>query len=116
MSKNRSPREVCSMTDGMIRFDGWSMCRGSLAAGGPEFRVGLLLFLFGSPNCVARIGQLAWDPLDLGGDPVERVAQPEVIAEGLEAAGLAQPQQRVVDVVSERLALLAHQGLDLRVR
>ena len=32
MSKNRSPREVCSMTDGMMRFDGVHVapyCRGS---------------------------------------------------------------------------------------
>ena len=38
------------------------------------------------------------------------------IEQGFEAAGLTQPEQRVVHVVAERVSLLAHQGLDLFVR
>src|SRR5581483_11260103 len=115
MSKKRSPREVCSMTDGMTRFDGCVMVRGSLAAGGPKFRLGLLLFLVGSPNRLARIRELARDPLHLAGDAIERIAQPDVVAQGLEAAALAQAQERVVDVVARFAGLLAHQRLDVLV-
>src|SRR2546423_11854180 len=92
MSKNRSPREVCSMTDGMMRFDGRFMLL--LAAGGPEFRVGRLLFLFGSPKSFARLGELARDSLDLRGDAVERIAQPQIVAQRLEAAVLAEALDR----------------------
>src|SRR5581483_6616792 len=115
MSKKRSPREVCSMTDGMTRFDGCVMVRGSLAAGGPKFRLGLLLFLVGSPNRLARIRELARDPLHLAGDAIECIAQPDVVAQGLEAAALAQAQERVVDVVARFAGLLAHQRLDVLV-
>src|SRR5438876_6481368 len=107
MSKNRSPREVCSMTDGMMRFDGRFMLL--LTAGGPEFRVGRLLFLFGSPECFARLGELARDPLDLGGDAVERIAQAQVLTERLEAAGLAEPLDGRVGVVADDCRLLAHE-------
>src|SRR5438067_1900529 len=99
MSKNRSPREVCSMTDGMMRFDGRSMLL--LTAGGPEFRVGRLLFLFGSPERFARLGELARNPRDLRGDAVERVAQAQVLTERLEAAGLAEPLDRRIGVVAD---------------
>src|SRR3954447_7494196 len=107
MSKNRSPRDVCSMTDRMMRFDGRSMLL--LTAGGPEFRVGRLLLLVGSPERVARLGELARDPLDLCGDPVERVAKAEIIAEHLEASVLSQLLNRRLGVVADDLGLLAHQ-------
>src|SRR5437879_73280 len=107
MSKNRSPREVCSMTDGMIRFDGRSMLL--LTAGGPEFRIGGLLFLFGSPERLARLGELARDPLDLGGDTVERVAETQIVAERLEAAGLAEALDGRIGVVADDLGLRAHE-------
>src|SRR6476646_9372075 len=113
MSKNRSPRDVCSMTDGMMRFDGRSMLL--LTAGGPEFRVGRLLFLFGSPERVARLGELARDPLDLRGDAVERFAEAKVVANRLEAARLAQALERRVGVVADDLGLLAHEGFDVVV-
>src|SRR3954470_21227613 len=107
MSKNRSPREVCSMTDGMMRFDGSVMRSGSLTAGGPEFHFALLFFLVGCPNCLAPVRELARDPLDLRGDAVERVPQPEVVAQRLEAAALAQAQQGLVRSVADCLRLLA---------
>src|SRR5436309_13966736 len=91
------------------------MCTGSLAAGGPEFRLGLLLFLFGRPNLLARVGELARDALHLGGDAVERVAQADVLAQLLEAPALAQLLHRVLYVVAERIGLLAHERLDLLV-
>src|SRR5437660_6633974 len=114
MSKNRSPREVCSMTDGMMRFDGRFMML--LTAGGPEFRVGRLLFLFGSPESFARLGELAGNPLDLGGDAVERIAKPQVVAQRLEAAVLAEAlDRRGGVVVADDLRLLAHERLDVLV-
>src|SRR5690348_14452200 len=113
MSKKRSPREVCSMTDGITRFEGCVMVSSSLATGGPEFRLGLLLFLVGCPNRLACFGELARDPLDLGGHAIERVPQPEVLAQRLEPPALAQAQQGVVGVVAERFRLLAHERLDL---
>src|SRR4051812_41494382 len=117
MSKNRSPREVCSMTEGMTRFVGWLlMFLGSLTAGGPEFRVGLLLFLFGRPDRVARLRELLRDPLHLGRDPVERVAQPDVVAERLDAAVVAELRERLLGIVPRELGLLADERLDLLVR
>src|SRR5213082_2314548 len=115
MSKNRSPREVCSMTDGMMRFDGRFMML--LTAGGPEFRVGRLLFLFGSPKSLARLGELARNPLDLRGDAVERIAKPQVVAQRLEAAVLAEAldRRRGGVVVADDLRLLAHERLDVLV-
>src|SRR5205823_12993502 len=109
MSKKRSPREVCSMTDGMTRFDGCVMCSSSLTAGGPEFRLGLLLFLVGRPNLLARVGELSRDSLDLGGDAVERLAQAQVLAQLLEATALAETLQHLVRVIAKHLRLLAHE-------
>src|SRR5712691_12729398 len=71
MSKNRSPREVCSMTDGMIRFDGCFIFSGSLTAGGPERRVGIVaddLGLLAEEALDILVGDL--DP-ELIGDRVE---------------------------------------------
>src|SRR6476646_102816 len=107
MSKNRSPRDVCSMTDGMIRFDGRFMLL--LTAGGPEFRVGRLLFLVGSPERFARLGELARNPLDLRADAIERVAQAQVLTERLEAAGLVQPFEGRIGSVADDARLLAHE-------
>src|SRR5438094_867044 len=116
MSKNRSPREVCSMTDGMIRFDGGFISGGSLTAGGPEFHVGLLLFLVGCPKLIARLGELTRDSLHLGGYAVERVSKPEIVAQLLVAPGLTEADERFLGVVADQLGLLAHEALDLLVR
>src|SRR3954451_10334256 len=117
MSKNRSPREVCSMTDGIMRFDGfmWLLNFPFLTVRRPEFRLGRLLFLVGRPNLLARIGNFARDALHLGGDAVERVAEADVLAELLEAAGFAEPYERFLDIVAGEVCLLAHELLDLRV-
>jgi hypothetical protein len=80
-----------------------------LTAGGPEFRVGRLLFLFGSPKRFARLSELARNPLDLRGDAVERVAQAQVLTERLEASGLAQPFDGRIGVVADDSRLLAHE-------
>src|SRR5713101_2628658 len=114
MSKNLSPREVCSMTDGMIKLEGAAMWL--LTAGGPEFRVGRLLFLFRRPERVARSGELPRDPLHLGRYPVEGVPQTHIVAQRLDPAALAQAQKRLVGVVAESVGLLAHERLDLLVR
>src|SRR6266550_1935321 len=100
MSKNRSPREVWSMTDGMIRFDGCVMCRGSLTAGGPKFRVGRLLFLVGRPEGFAHLGELLRNALHLGGDSVECVTEAQIVSKRLEAAALTKPEQRLLGVVA----------------
>src|SRR3954466_15451396 len=113
MSKNRSPREVCSMTDGMIRFDGTVISRGSLGTGGPEFRLGLLLFLFGRPDRLTRVRELTGNPLHLGDDAIERISQAHVLAQRLESPALAQPLERLVGVLVEQLRLLAHERLDV---
>src|SRR5258708_23019858 len=105
MSKNLSPREVCSMTEGMMRFVGVFMWL--LTAGGPEFRVGRLLFLFGSPERIACRSQLLRDPLHLGRYSVEGVAQADVVPQRLDPAALAQALQRLVGVVPEPLRLFA---------
>src|SRR6266540_1881347 len=115
MSKNRSPREVCSMTDGMIRFDGCVMCCGSLTAGGPEFRLGRLLFLVGRPESLAHLGELLRNALYLGGDSVESVTEAQIVAKRLEAAALTKAEQRLVDVVANDRRLLAYERLDLVV-
>ena len=46
-----------------------------MAAGGPEFRLGRLLFLFGRPDRIARLGELARDSLHLGDDEVEALVR-----------------------------------------
>src|SRR4051794_29150107 len=81
----------------------------------PEFRVGCLLFLFRRPNLFTRVGELARDALHLGGDAIERIAKADVLSQLLEAAGLAQAEKRLVDVVAGELCLLADELLDLRV-
>src|SRR6266540_4007596 len=115
MSKNRSPREVCSMTDGMIRFDGCVMCCGSLTAGGPEFRLGRLLFLVGRPESLAHLGELLRNALYLGGDSVESVTEAQIVAKRLEAAALTKPEQGLVGVVANDRRLFAYERLDFVV-
>src|SRR3954471_5171080 len=92
------------------------MCSGSLTAGGPKFRLGLLLFLFGRPDRIAYLRQLARDALHLGDDTVERIAEPHVLAQRLEATALAQATERFVGVLVEQLRLLADERLDVVVR
>ena len=58
--------------------------------------------------CFARLGELGRDPLDLGGDAVERAAQPQVVAQLRRGAGLAQPA-RCIRVAVRRSGLLAHE-------
>src|SRR5215510_1620467 len=98
MSNARSPRDVCSTTIGIrgISF--------LLAAGCPQllrFRR-LFLFLVGRPEPLARFGRLRRDRLDLGGDPVERLAEAQV---GPHAVGAAALEERVDVLV--RLTLVA---------
>src|SRR5215813_14126733 len=83
MSNDRSPRDVCSITIGMRGLI-WLL----LASGGPQFRLSLGLFLVGCPDCLTRRGLLGRDPLDLRGDPVERLRQPHGLALGLVRARL----------------------------
>src|SRR6266496_1362097 len=91
------------------------MCSGSLTAGGPEFRVGLLLLLFGSPDLLARVCELPRDPLHLGGYAVESVTQAHVVAKLLETSGLAEADNRRLGVVADDLGLLPHECLDVLV-
>src|SRR6266540_5520969 len=77
MSNARSPRDVCSITigiKGLIRFVPPSL------SGGPDFRLGRLLLLR-RPKLLARAGELDGNSLHLGGDPVERAAQAEILAD-----------------------------------
>src|SRR5919108_2669929 len=86
-----------------------------LATGGPQFRRGVWSFLLGCPKLLARGRELDWNTLDLGGDAVERCAQPEVGAELLERAGCSQLGDRLVGIVLGRLRLLPDQLLHLLV-
>src|SRR6267142_2095242 len=52
-----------------------------LAAGGPKFRFGRGLFLVGRPDPLARLVLLDRDRLHLRRDPVERLLEPQVLAQ-----------------------------------
>src|SRR3954462_2874776 len=84
MSKDRSPREGCPITIGINGLI-WLLS----ASGGPQFRVGLGLFLVGCPDCLARSCMLGQDPLDVGCDQVERAGESHRLALGFVGAGLA---------------------------
>src|SRR5579875_3628281 len=101
MSKNRSPREVCSITDGMTRLDGGFMLllHSSAAGRGSTVSLGRRLLLVGRPDRLAGLGLGERDALDLGGHPVERPLQPHVVAERLEAAALAQRGERALRIL-----------------
>src|SRR3954449_13578320 len=84
MSNDRWPRDVCSITigiNGLIQL--------LLAAGGPQFRVGLGLFLVGCPDCLARGRLLGRYPLHVGCDQVERTRESHRLALGFVGAGFA---------------------------
>src|SRR5581483_1170684 len=83
MSNARSPRDVCSTTMGIN-----GLISRSLAAGGPDLRLGLGLVLLGGPNALTCLVQLGGDRLDLGGDLVEGLLQAQVVADAVGAAGL----------------------------
>src|SRR5579884_1595352 len=80
MSNARSPREVCSTT---IGIRGISTL---LAAGGPQLRLLLRSLLLGRPDLLARLCDLGVDRLHLGGDPVERALEAEIVADAVGAA------------------------------
>src|SRR5438105_9855900 len=104
MSNERSPREVCSITIGIRGLiSGWL-----LAAGGPQFRFGRWFFLVGRPDLLARGVLLGRDRLHLGGEPVERALEPQVLAQ-LVDSGLHDLLDRRVDVLAGGLRLLAHE-------
>src|SRR2546423_1159183 len=84
MSNDRSPREVCSITIGINGL----ISGGLLAAGGPQFRLGLGLFLVGGPDLVTRLRLLGRNALNLGRDAVERTGQAQRFALRLVGAGL----------------------------
>src|SRR5438270_8256704 len=103
MSNARSPREVCSTTmgtRGLIPFAPPSL------SGDPDFRIGRGLLLLGRPEFLARPREIDRDRLDLGDDPIERAAEPEVLAQGLVAAALPDPLDHLVRVLLARLLRL----------
>src|SRR2546421_9722302 len=84
MSNDRSPREVCSITIGINGLiSGWL-----LAAGGPQFRLGLGLFLVRGPDSLTRLRLLRRDALHLGRDAVQSTGQADRFALRLVDAGL----------------------------
>src|SRR4051794_12753998 len=132
MSNERSPREVCSITIGinglmlaplLFSWVDWSFqtatsqarSRWLLAAGGPQFRLGRLGFLVGGPDLLAGARDLGGDALRLLGNSVERLAQPQVGAQHLLAAGVEHLLDGVVRIVAGDLRLLADQLADLLV-
>src|SRR3954447_3662477 len=84
MSNDRSPRDVCSITIGINGLI-WLLS----ASGGPQFRVGLGLFLVGCPDCLARGRPPGPGPLDVGCDQVEGAGESHRLALGFVGAGLA---------------------------
>src|SRR2546423_3899381 len=142
MSNERSPREVCSITIGIngliqrsfelfacrlaisdaaraepmrltVTPQAASRVSALLACGGPQFRLGLRLFLFGSPDRLARSGKLDRDLLDLGGHLVERGAQAQVLPKDVQLPRLAHLVDDRPGVLPRRLGLLANLRLDL---
>src|SRR3954453_12625135 len=100
MSKDRSPREVCSITIGINGLI-WLLS----ASGGPQFRVGLGLFLVGCPDCLARGRLLGRDPLDVGCDQVERARESHRLTLGFigaRLAGLLDDLVAVLEALAER--------------
>src|ERR687887_1647439 len=95
MSNERSPRDVCSITIGINGLMSGSL----LAAGGPQFRLRLGLFLVGRPDPLACLRLLRRDPLDLGRDAVECPREPHVLALGLVGTGLARLLEDAVGVL-----------------
>src|SRR5437899_7365196 len=110
MSNERSPREVCSITIGIS-----GLKSSLLASGGPQFRLGLRLFLFGRPDRFARLGELDRDALDLGGHAVECCAQAQILAQALEGAAFTEGGDRLVGILVALGGLLANHRLDLTV-
>src|SRR3954447_19630058 len=84
MSNDRSPREVCSITIGINGLmSGWL-----LAAGGPQFRLGLGFFLVGGPDSLTGLRLLRRNALHIVRDAVERARQAHRLALRLVGAGL----------------------------
>src|SRR5581483_10693881 len=71
-----------------------------LASGGPQLCLFGALLLLGRPQLVARAGELERDALDVGDDPVERLAHPQVVPQKLGPAARE-------DLVDDLLRLLA---------
>src|SRR5206468_2322004 len=86
-----------------------------LAAGGPQFRLGLRGFLVGRPDLVAGLRELGRDRLDLLDEAVERRTHPEVLAQRLLAAVRPDVLDHLLGVLALRLGLLAYERLDLVV-
>ena len=108
MSKARSPRDVCSITMGTSGLMQAPCCRGSTI-----LRSGLG-FSFSGVQSLSRARELDRDPLDLGRDPVEGLAQPEVGAQRVVAAGFTDLGRELLGVFGV-VRLLADQLVDLLV-
>src|SRR5258707_7958146 len=113
MPSVRSPREVCSTT---IRINGL-ISQSLLARGGPQFLLGGQAVLLGSPDALTRrlllralCSLLLRDRLDLGNDPVERLAHADALPH---AVGAALGEERVH--VFLLLARVEQLGADLLV-
>src|SRR5215210_8766675 len=76
MSNELSPRDVCSITIGINGL----MSDRLLTAGGPQFRLGRLLFLVRGPDRVSGCGLLGRDPLDFSSNVVESAGEPRRLA------------------------------------
>src|ERR671936_99909 len=86
-----------------------------LAAGGPEFRLSLGLFLVRCPDRVAGLRLLERDPFDLLRDPVERSLQAEALPLLLEGAArpeLVEHALRLEETLADRLLDLLLGDLD----
>src|SRR6266487_256600 len=102
MSNERSPREVCSITIGINGLmSGWL-----LATGGPQFRVGLGIFLVGRPDLLAGLRLFGRNALDLDGDPVESAREAHRLTLRLVDAGATSLLDHflgVLEAIPERL-------------
>src|SRR5262245_30604856 len=128
MSNARSPREVCSITigiNGIARHPprgvsaaalhpargvsarlkpGTRLWRSKLrplasASWGPQLRIARALLLLRGPELLTRRREVGGDPLHIGDDPVERLAQEEVLAQLLRPAV-------VPDALDDRVRIL----------
>src|SRR4249919_981787 len=91
-----------------------------LAAGCPQLRLGLGLFLFllflGSPELLSRRGEVWRNRRDVGDQPVERGTQPEVLANGLLLPMCPDVLDQTVGVLVGALRLLAQVRVHVLVR
>ena len=115
MSKNRSPREVCSMTDGMMRFDGCS-CAWLLDCRGSRVSCRSAAFPFRESRSASRASASSRGMRFTSEATRSSALRRRRSSRSVSKRPLSRSrEQRRVGVVADELGLLAHELLDLGV-